>query len=130
MLSKRLKFARKRKKLSQEELAKIVNTTKGTISNYENEYSTPSNEMLKELATVLDVTTDFLLGRTDNFTTEDFEPMSEINRLLKEFGIEQSGFHDIDRWKAMGPEEIKELEKYFKYITDMAKRKNEEDEDD
>ncbi|MCY8144343.1 helix-turn-helix transcriptional regulator [Bacillus haynesii] len=66
MLSKRLKNIRKDKGLTQEELAKRVKTTKGTISNYENGYSTPSNEMLSDLADALDTTTDFLLGRTDN----------------------------------------------------------------
>lgn len=65
MLSIRLKSARKAKKLTQEDLAKKVNTTKATISNYENDYSTPSNEMLVLLADVLDVSTDYLLGRDD-----------------------------------------------------------------
>ncbi|MED4977189.1 helix-turn-helix domain-containing protein [Heyndrickxia faecalis] len=66
MLAKRLRQARKNKKLTQEQLAHLVKTTKGTISNYENEYSTPSNEMLKDLAKALDVTTDYLLGRSSN----------------------------------------------------------------
>lgn len=66
MFPNRLKFLRKKHKLSQEELAKKINTTKGTISNYENEHSTPSNEVLKDLANVLNTTTDYLLGRTDN----------------------------------------------------------------
>lgn len=66
MLAVRLKKARQRKKLTQEELAKKLKTTKGTISNYENGHSSPSNEMLKDLADVLDVSTDYLLGRTDN----------------------------------------------------------------
>jgi len=66
MFPSRLKFLRKKYKLSQEELAKKINTTKGTISNYENEHSTPSNEVLKDLANVLHTTTDYLLGRTDN----------------------------------------------------------------
>src|SRR5690625_4139965 len=66
MCPNRLKFLRKKHKLSQEELAKKINTTKGTISNYENEHSTPSNEVLKDLANVLNTTTDYLLGRTDN----------------------------------------------------------------
>ena len=66
MFPSRLKFLRKKYKLSQEELAKKINTTKGTISNYENEHSTPSNEVLKDLANVLNTTTDYLLGRTDN----------------------------------------------------------------
>ena len=66
MFPSRLKFLRKKYKLSQEDLAKKINTTKGTISNYENEHSTPSNEVLKDLANVLHTTTDYLLGRTDN----------------------------------------------------------------
>ncbi|WP_313891158.1 helix-turn-helix transcriptional regulator [Psychrobacillus sp.] len=63
MLSKRLKLARNKTRLTQDELAKKVNTTKATISNYENGHSTPSNEMLVLLANVLNTTTDYLLGR-------------------------------------------------------------------
>ncbi|MGG0619695.1 helix-turn-helix transcriptional regulator [Bacillus altitudinis] len=73
MLSKRLKSVRKNKGLTQEELAKRVKTTKGTISNYENGHSTPSNEMLKDLADALNTTTDYLLGRTENISTEQVE---------------------------------------------------------
>ncbi|BDG81312.1 MULTISPECIES: helix-turn-helix domain-containing protein [Bacillus] len=65
MLSKRLKLIRKRRGLTQTGLASKVKTTKGTISNYENGHSTPSNEMLRDLADALDTTTDYLLGRTD-----------------------------------------------------------------
>ena len=50
MLSQRLKYSRKTKGLTQNELANKIKTTKGTISNYENGYSTPSNEMLISLA--------------------------------------------------------------------------------
>jgi len=66
MLSDRLKQARKSAGLTQDSLAKKVNTTKGTISNYENGHSTPSNDMLVQLANALDTTTDYLLGRADS----------------------------------------------------------------
>lgn len=66
MFASRLKSLRNQRKLSQEELAKKINTTKGTISNYENRHSTPSNELLGDLASILNTTTDYLLGRTDN----------------------------------------------------------------
>jgi transcriptional regulator with XRE-family HTH domain len=65
MLAKRLKERRVEKKLTQDQLAKIVNTKKTTISNYENQHSTPSNEMLSKLADALDCTSDYLLGRND-----------------------------------------------------------------
>ncbi|QPR68508.1 helix-turn-helix transcriptional regulator [Lysinibacillus macroides] len=66
MLDHRLKIARKAKKMTQEQLATKVQTTKGTISNYENGYSTLSNEMLVLLANTLNTTTDYLLGNTDS----------------------------------------------------------------
>jgi transcriptional regulator with XRE-family HTH domain len=64
----RLKQTRLAKKLTMESLAKLVNTTKGTISNYENGHSTPPNEMLSHLADVLETSTDYLLGRTNDST--------------------------------------------------------------
>lgn len=66
----RLKQARKNKGYTQEDLASRVKTTKGTISNYENGHSTPPNEMLIDLANVLGVTTDWLLGRQEQSEKE------------------------------------------------------------
>ncbi len=75
MLPQRLREMRKAKKLTQEELAKLVNTKKTTISNYETGYSTPSNEMLLDLANILDTSTDYLLGRPENPQT-GFDPLT------------------------------------------------------
>jgi transcriptional regulator with XRE-family HTH domain len=66
MIKNQLKKAREQRKLTQEDLARKVNVTKGTISNYENGHSTPSNDMLNTLADVLNTTTDYLLGREDS----------------------------------------------------------------
>ncbi|MFD2760475.1 helix-turn-helix domain-containing protein [Lentibacillus juripiscarius] len=66
MLAKRLKQRRKEANLTQEALAKLVNTTKGTISNYENGHSKPPHNTLYELAQHLDTSIDYLTGRTDN----------------------------------------------------------------
>lgn len=44
MLKQRLKETRKTRQLTQQELANKVNTTKGTISNYENGHSTPQTK--------------------------------------------------------------------------------------
>jgi transcriptional regulator with XRE-family HTH domain len=86
MFSARLRAARKRKKLSQEELAKLVNTTKSTISNYENEYSTPSNDTLIKLSSILETTTDYLLGRTDQYSPtmqeENASAETEIDKYI------------------------------------------------
>lgn len=89
VLAKRLRQARKNKKLTQEQLAHLVKTTKGTISNYENEYSTPSNEMLKDLAKALDVTTDYLLGNDSKNEV--------INQLNSGNQLSPKEEHDIAR---------------------------------
>ena len=52
--------------------------------------------------------------------------MSEINNLLKIYDIDQSGFFDIEKWKVMGPDEIRELESYFEFITSRAKKKQQD----
>lgn len=130
MLSERLKIIRKKRKLTQEELAQKINTTKGTISNYENGYSTPSNDMLRDLANALHTKTDYLLGLVDiedaDVEKTEYDSIAEINKLLKKYNIDQSGFFDIEKWKAMGPEGVKQLENYFKFIVQEAEKENKE----
>lgn len=65
MLGNRLKMLRTEKKITQEELGKFVNVTKVSISGYENGNRTPDTETLQKLADYFDVSTDYLLGRTD-----------------------------------------------------------------
>lgn len=119
MLSQRLKYARNKLKLTQEELAVKVNTTKSTISNYENGHSTPSNDMLVLLSDVLEVSTDYLLGRTDD--SKNNAPVTvagqEINlsieelQLFNELKKHPIMFHDL----ASDPEaKVKELIKLYK----------------
>jgi transcriptional regulator with XRE-family HTH domain len=85
MLSKRVKAARLSKELTRQELANRLKTTKGTISNYENGYSTPSNETLKELALILEVSTDYLLGVTDSTIVSSADRTNEEKEMLEFF---------------------------------------------
>ena len=62
MLSKRIRTLRQAQNMSQVDLAKIVGVTKQSISNWENDNIQPSIEMLKKLASVFSVSTDYLLG--------------------------------------------------------------------
>ena len=61
----RLKFLRKEKKLTQTELAKMLNTTQGTVGKWENNKLEPNFKKLILLAKYLDVSTDYLLGVTN-----------------------------------------------------------------
>lgn len=61
-LGDRLKTARVSRKLSQREVADLLQVSPGTISNYENSERTPSLEVLMSLARIYQCSTDFLLG--------------------------------------------------------------------
>ena len=65
MLGQRLYEIRTSFGWSQVELAKKLNISKQTVSNWENENIQPSIEMLVRLAKVFNVTTDYLLGLDD-----------------------------------------------------------------
>ena len=65
MLNQRIREIRIAKKLSQVDLAKLLGVTKQSVSNWENDNIQPSVEMLLKIADALNVTTDYLLGRTE-----------------------------------------------------------------
>ncbi|SEA52799.1 DNA-binding transcriptional regulator, XRE-family HTH domain [Thalassobacillus cyri] len=130
MLKDRLVKIRKEHKKTQQDMAKILGVTRPAYTAYERGSRKPDYDTLEKLADHFNVTTDYLLGRSDNpgkieSEDNDFDAMNEINNLLEKYGIEDSAFFDIEKWKAMGPEEIKELESYFDYITSKARKRKE-----
>lgn len=62
---KRLSELRKAKKLSQEELAKKVGVHTNVMGRYERGEAKPSIEIAVKLADVLEVSLDFLVGKSD-----------------------------------------------------------------
>ncbi|MBN6886153.1 transcriptional regulator with XRE-family HTH domain [Cytobacillus horneckiae] len=125
MISQRLKEIRKQRGLTQEALAQKVNTKKTTISNYETGYSTPSNEMLVDLAQILNTSVDYLLGISDN---ENYNNSTNISlspeeiKVFEEFKKYPMLFNDI---KANPEKKIKEI-----IILEKAKKLLLEDDDD
>jgi transcriptional regulator with XRE-family HTH domain len=63
--SERLRAARELRKLSQSELAEKADLQPSAISHFESGRRSPSFQNLKGLADALQVTTDYLIGRTD-----------------------------------------------------------------
>lgn len=90
VFKKRLRLARKWSGLTQEELAIRLDTKKTTISNYETGYSTPSIEVLDLLCNVLNVSSDFLLGRTDEplLSTSQITPVNKALLMKIDTAIE------------------------------------------
>lgn len=77
------RFARLRKARgrTQEEIAQKVNVTPQAVSKWENDISSPDILLLGELADLLDVSLDVLLGRTPQETA--FVPAEERKDIKK-----------------------------------------------
>lgn len=64
-LSEKIKDERLKKNINQPELAKLMNVTKQTVSNWENGHRIPEANTLKALADLFDCSVDYLLSRTE-----------------------------------------------------------------
>lgn len=70
LISARVKEIRKMKKFSQEELGEKLGVTKVSICGYETGSRIPSLDTFELLADVLEVSTDYLLGREKSIVSE------------------------------------------------------------
>lgn len=77
---------RKEKRLFQDDIAKIVNVSKSTISNWEKGKQEPSIDCIKKLSAFFNVPTDYLLGLEDDGYTSfsSFAPSSELTTEERE----------------------------------------------
>lgn len=85
MLSENLKFLRKQKGMSQEELAAQMNVVRQTVSKWEKGLSVPDAHLLMKLAEILGVSVaDLLGGKVCNFESENeiAEQLAQINQQL------------------------------------------------
>ena len=81
--SKRLKELREIAGLTQEQLAKELNVSRGAISYYEKCERTPDIEFLESTSMFFDVPLDYLMGNTENIN-EDHMNMYEFYGLTDE----------------------------------------------
>lgn len=75
---KRLTEARKKKNISQDELAKMLNTKGPVIGRYERDEMKPSIEAASKMADILEVSLDYLVGKAD-----DHLDKTTLNRILE-----------------------------------------------
>lgn len=105
LIGRRIKELREKRGLLQEELANSVISKRSAISNYENGTSAPQPYMLSKIATVLNTTVDYLVGKTNNpicFDSDSKAQTIDLNGKNTHYTIE------VDN-KALSDEEIKLL---------------------
>ena len=104
LIGNRLKDARLKSKLTQEELGNLIGVGKSAVCCYEKETRNPTIETIIELMHVLGVTSDYLLGADNiietknenhpHYRTMTNEEVTFINELRKDKIVYEILFQD------------------------------------
>lgn len=92
MLGERIKKARLAKGLTQKQLAEMLNITDATVNRYEKGIRKPDPEMLKAIADALNVSVDYLLGKTDISNVYVPESYSQKYKITKRDMLQYEDF--------------------------------------
>lgn len=109
MFKLRLKDLREEKGVSQQQLANILGISQGSVGNWESGIREPNFETIKKIADYFAVSTDYLLGRTD-------EPNQSTDQQLE--GIEFALFGEI---KELTEDEKQDILNFVKFTKSQRK---------
>lgn len=84
ILSKRLKQLRIENNMYQKDVARKIGITESGYGYYEQGKRIPDSIMLNKLASLYNVSTDYLLGNTDNRNPESISLDKELQELLSD----------------------------------------------
>ncbi len=91
-IGEHIMLLRKKKKLSQAALGKAVGTSGDIIGRYERGIITPSIEVIMKIADALEVSIDFLVGKTtlelDQQTLKRMEDIAGLSEENKSFVLQ------------------------------------------
>ena len=103
MKGNRIKLLREEKELRQDELAKILDVSPSAIGMYERDEREPNDVITLKLAEFFNVTTDYLLGKSDNRNTENDKEHLKIDLSTREY-------------KNITEEQKKQIEDFAKFV--------------
>lgn len=92
-LANRIKKLREEKKLTQKELANIINISNTTLSQYESGQRMPNDIIKIKLADFFNVSLDYLVGRTNNIH-ESITPEGNLSNRNTKYKL-YSEFFDV-----------------------------------
>lgn len=122
-----LRALREEKNISQKDMAEYLQVSRQAYNYYELGKREPSYDTLKVLSDFFEVTTDFLLGKTDVKTTPDkISHALEDDPELSEFWNELSKREDLQllfkQTRDLSPKDIKQIIRIIKAIEDEEDR--------
>ena len=117
----KIKELRTSRNWTQSDLASKLNTTKGTISNYEKAYRSPKKDMMFAISEVFGVSINDIFPPMDSIEINDFkeptilanisESMSETIEIMKKLDEEhQKNILNFARFEYAQAEQAKQLE--------------------
>ncbi|GAB3801414.1 helix-turn-helix domain-containing protein [Virgibacillus kimchii] len=118
ILAKRLKKLRDERGYKQTFVADKIGVKSNTLSGYENGTRSPDPQMIVQLSELYNVSTDYLLGKTDipNAENEDEEKRSymvdKILKILEKYPEMDLAFDDLANMDAKKLERVYDFIKY------------------
>lgn len=112
-----LKELRRTKKITQDKLADILRVSRSTISMWEIDASEPDTETVRRIADFFDVSTDYLLGRTDDPNPQPLVIPDELKDV-------RVAFHKGDT-EDLTQDEVDKIAEYVKFIKEQRKKRGE-----
>ncbi len=95
---KNLRTLREEKRLSQQRLAQILESSQQNICRYEKGYNEPDNETLRAMANLFDTSVDYLLGNTD---------IRHKIEVIAPFDLNEEEASAIKKFRFLNPDERK-----------------------
>lgn len=112
ILARRLKEARNKSGYKQIEAAKKLGISNGTLSGYERDYRDPDTDILNKMASLYDVSVDWLLGKTNNQNHKLSSRDAIIHKIATEFPDIDLMFKDME---SMTAEDLQEVYDFIKF---------------
>lgn len=115
MFAERLRELRRIHDLTQLELAEKLGVAKSTIAGYEKGFRKPKMETLNQIADILNTSSDYLIGLTNDKTAK--EHSKDLEKLLKEPDFTYKG-------KKLSNEDMDFLISYLERISKLEPNNN------
>ncbi|MFN2744314.1 MULTISPECIES: transcriptional regulator [Bacillus] len=125
----RLRELRERKKLTVNQLAMYSGVSSAGISRIENGHrGVPKPATIRKLADALKIPYEELMASAGYISAaavnESRSGYDTINNIVSQYQLENLSLFDAEKWRLLSKADIENLEKYFNFLVQEARRRN------